>query len=81
MQASGEIKVIFLFEKWSILSQEPVILLTAYEDDQGEHLTQTLQHGFTNVATAAVSDRNRAADLGKLRPHFLRYQQERRQGH
>lgn len=79
MQASGEIKVIFLFEKWSILSQEPVILLSAYENDQREHLTQTLQHGFTNIATAAVS--NRAADLGKLRAHFLRYQQEGRQGH
>lgn len=36
VQGSGKIKVIFLFEKWNILSQEPVILLTAYEDEQRE---------------------------------------------
>lgn len=29
-----EDKVFFLFEKWKILSQGPVILLTAYEDHQ-----------------------------------------------
>lgn len=43
--------------------------------------TQTLQHEFTNITTADVTDRNRADDLGKLRPRFLFYQQQKKQGH
>ena len=74
-------KAFFLFEKREnfILGTCPFTYCLWRPPMRAFNSTQTLDHQLTNRATAAVS--NNAADLGKLRPCFLLYQQERRQGH
>lgn len=75
-------KFLFLFGKWQILSQGPDILFTAYEDHQWEDL---IPHKHFNIGLwiepQMLSATGTAADLENLRPYFLLYQQQRRQGH
>lgn len=77
-----EDKILFLFEKWWILSQGPDILFTAYEDHQWE---DSIPHKHFNIGLwiepQMLSATGTAADLETLRPYFLLYQQQRRQGH